>query len=159
MVNNVYSITLQNYTVSGFQITNLNGAISYTNTGTNSNGNLVITGTGGYIGTSGSLLDTVNMNYQYEWIAGENSSPLSNLQFKVTGALYGYAEGNTAIDSITSPLIKNCKTTGCNYYIQGTKDASVNGTNHLKHTDYGTPGGCSGQMAVTVNGVTSIVNQ
>ena len=158
-VNDVYSLTLQNYTISGFQVTGLNGSISYTNTGTNSNGNLVIAETGGYVGMTGSFLDTVSVNYQYEWVAGENSSPLSNLQFKITGSMYGNAEGNYAIDSITSPLIKNARTAGCNYFIQGTKYSSVNGTNHVKLTDYSSPGGCSGQMAVTYNGVTSIQNQ
>jgi hypothetical protein len=158
VVNNVYAITLQNYTVSGFQVTNLNGTMSYANTGTNANGNLVIAQTGGYIGNSGPLTDTINVGYQYEWIAGESSSPLANLQFKVTGATYGYANGNTAIDSITSPLTKNCKYAGCNFFIQGTRYSEINGS-QVKLTNYGNPGGCSGQMTVTVNGITSIENQ
>ena len=161
-VNNVFSLTLQNYSITGFQGLTLNGAISYTNTGANGNGNLVIAETGGYVGTNGTVYDTVTVNYQYEWIAGESSSPLSNLQFKITGSMNASGTNNgqsiTAVDSVTSPLIKNCRTVGCNYFIDGNKYTNVGGTN-ITLTNYGTPGGCSGQMAVTANGMTTIQNQ
>ncbi len=159
MVNNTYTLTFQNYSITGYPITQLNGNINLTNIGTNGNGNLVITETGGYTGMD-SLAATINFNYQYEWIAGSNSSPLSNLQFSVTGYTSGsFPNGITGVDSITTPLIKNCKTDGCNFYIQGTSVSIANGSTIIKSIDYSNPGGCSGQMAVTENGVTSIVKQ
>ena len=160
VVNNVCSLVLQNYTVSSLQITGLTGTVSFTNTGTNSNGNLVITETGGYVANQGSATDTLNVNYQYEWLQGESSSPLSGLQFRITGAAYGSSSTQvTGVDSIVTPLIRNYIMAGCNYYVQGTVYTTFNNSNTVKTIDYGNPGGCSGMMVVTQNGVSSIQHQ
>ena len=195
IVNNVYSISLHNYSIStptaqtsnttgtdpisstpvdssnmtygnnggittGSTVVAFKGIISYTNTGYNGNGNLVLEETGSFVATSNSFIDTANVNYNYEWIAGVNSSPLSNLQFSITGSTYStFSDGSTSTLTITSALIKNCKTTGCNFCIQGTTSLVSSNLPYIKYFDYGNPGGCSGQVAVTVNGVTSIKNQ
>ena len=160
LVNNVYSLTFQNYAVSGLPFSDLTGAISFTNTGTNSNGNLVITEAGGYVCNVSSATDTVNVNYQYEWLQGENSSPLSGLQFRITGAAYASSSSQaTGVDSIVTPLIRNYLMAGCNYYVHGTVYTTFTNSNTVKVMDYGNPGGCSGMMVVTQNGVSSIQHQ
>jgi hypothetical protein len=190
VVNDVYTISLQNYTITSSQVTGgnsqvttnpstspnstgntvpssspittvtgFNGSVSYTNTGYNGNGNLVLVEAGSFVALNGSNTDTVNMGFQYEWIAGVNSSPLSNLQFKVTGTSYGSSsQGSMDTLTITSALTKSCKTTGCNFCSLGTTTLSSN-TSSPKYSDFSIPGGCSGQVQVTVNGVASIQNQ
>ena len=156
IVNNVYSLTLQNYTCSNSPV--VNGSISYTNTGYNSNGNLVLAETGTLSSSNGSAYDTLSANYQYEWISGAYNSQLSGYQFSVTGGCnLTSSSSDTGSITITSPLIKNCKSEHCNFNIQGTAVSTWN--NHIKYMDYGRPGACSGQMTVTENGVTSIQNQ
>jgi hypothetical protein len=153
VVNNVWAVTYQGYTGGSFS--NLNGSVSFTNTGTNVNGNLVLVQAGNYVYSSGAATDTININYSYEWIAGETSSPLSDLQFKITGSCTGASStGQTASNTITSPLTKNMKTPGCNFFVSGKTHSVAPGK--TIDTDYGTPGGCSGLMAVTQNGMTSI---
>jgi hypothetical protein len=139
---------------------NINGSISITNTGPNTNGNLVIAQTGTYTNTTSSATCTVNVNYNCEWIAGESSSPLSNLQFSITGLVNSSSTDGT-LDSIviTTPLIKNSKTPGCNYYISGNAYTNSNVALYPTYLNYSNPGGCSGQVAETVNGVTNILNQ
>jgi hypothetical protein len=166
VVNNVFMITFQNYAISspahagGHSVSNVNGSVSLTNTGTNSNGNLVLTQTGGYVATSQGNTDTINFNYSYEWIAGESSTPLTDVQFKITGSANGsFSNGIQSSTTITSPLIKNSKTPGCNYFIQGTTYTIAPDTTKNETIDYGNPGGCSGQMSVTEHGVTTIQNQ
>jgi hypothetical protein len=156
VVNNVWAVTYQGYTFGSFA--NVNGAISFTNTGTNINGNLVLVEAGNYVYSSGSATDTINVGYNYEWIAGETSSPLADLQFKITGSCSGSSStGQTASNTITSALTRNMKTPGCNFYVLGTTHSVSPGK--TEDTDYGTPGGCSGLMAVTKNGMTSVVPQ
>jgi len=192
VVNNVYSISLQNYTIStpttpstgsnqplssptdpsnllgGNQamanppkVTGFNGSVSYTNTGPNTNGNLVLAETGNFVSSTGSETDTISVNYQLEWVAGVNSNPLSDLQFSITGSsVASTSVGIVDSANITSPIIKNAKwSSGCNYCIQGTVSTVVSGSSYTKFIDFGNPGGCSGQMAVTENGVTTIQNQ
>ena len=156
LANNTITIAFQNYTVSG---TTINGSIGLENLGPNANGNDVITQTGSYIGVSQGETDTMNINYQYEWLAGESSSPAANWQFSITGAIHGSSSKGSTLDiNITSPLIKNGKNPTCPYYISGTQEITM-GTHPVKYVDFGNPGGCSGQVAVTQNGVTTIVNQ
>ena len=156
-INNVISIIYQNYTI--FDSITVNGEISVTNTGYNSNGNLVLTQTGTYSSVRPSEADTANVNYQYEWIAGVNNVPSSNLQFQVTGQVTGSSSlGETATYSIVTPLIKNAKTPGCNFVIQGTTRLVYGGTNIIDF-DFGNPGGCSGYMNVTENGVSHTQRQ
>jgi hypothetical protein len=130
------------------------------NTGYNTNGNLVITQIGSYTSAHGTEVDTFNGNQTYEWVAGVNSNPLSNLQFNITGSSWATSStGLSASVTITSTLTKNCKTPGCNYYIAGTTYTIAPDTTKNKTINYSTPGGCSGQMAVTQYGLTSIQNQ
>ena len=157
VVNNVCTFTFQNYNFNGWTI---NGSVLLTNTGLNTNGNLVLTQTASYVGASGGVTDTINENYSYEWIAGVNSNPFSDLQFNITGSSWGASSnGQTASSTITSTLTKNCKTPGCNYYIAGTVSTVVPDPTQCNTKNYSTPGGCSGQVSVTQNGVTSIQNQ
>jgi hypothetical protein len=156
VVNNVWAVTYQGYTMGGFA--NVNGSISFTNTGTNLNGNLVLAEAGSYYYSSGSATDTITVGYNYEWIAGETSSPLADLQFKITGSCSATSTtGQTASNTITSALTRNMKTPGCNFYVSGTAHSTSPGK--TEDIDYGTPGGCSGEMAVTKGGMTSIVHQ
>ncbi len=157
VVNNVITATFQNYSVAG---TLYNGSVSLSNYGPNGSGNTVIAQSGQFSVMAQQQItpDTATVYYEYEWLAGENSSPAANYQFSITGGAH-----SSQLDSlvITTPLIKNGKNPGCNYYIQGTEysvSPSLLGPQY-KYTDYGTPGGCSGQKAVTQNGVTTIVNQ
>ncbi len=155
VVNNTKTITMQSLSINGITY---DGSISFTNTGTNANGNLVIAQSGSYTMGNGSQSATVNIDYQYEWIAGESSSPLANCQFKITGnCTASDGSGEIASTTITSPLVKNFKTAGCNYYIQGTVHTSS--ASKTEDLDYSSPGGCSGQVAVTENGITSLRDQ
>lgn len=155
LVNNVITLSFQNYV---FDTSEVNGSLSFTNTGYNTNGNLVITEIGTFYILSGGQLDTFNLNYQLEWIAGESSSPLSNLQFSITGGITLTSATQTASNTITSPLIKNSKTPGCNYYIQGTVHAQRS-NGYYWDVDYSNPGGCSGLFQVNENGTISTQHQ
>ena len=156
VVNNVMTVSYQNYALNGAVV---NGGISLTNQGPNSNGNQVIVETGSFVASSSTESDTVNGNLQIEWLAGEFSSPASNWQFSVTGSNYGANSNGTSITTtINTPLIRNAKDPGCNFYIQGTKQIAVS-SQPTVYIDYGNPGACSGQQAVTKSGVTNIVPQ
>jgi len=160
-------MTFNNYGVTGYSNgatgSVYNGTVSMLNTGTNSNGNLVLAISANFtVAQDSETLTFSGNNYQYEWIAGESSSPLSNLQFKITG---GYScistSGDSAVVAVTTPLIKNQKTPGCNFYIQGVLQTTfyIGGGASIETDDYSNPGGCSGKMVVTKNGVSSIQNQ
>ena len=154
-VNNVISVTYQDYKVDSLIV---NGTVSYSNTGYNGNGNLVITQTGILVIDQTSEGDTLNFGFNYEWLAGANTYPAANLQFGITGQVTGTNNlGQTASTAVTSPLIRNSKTPGCNYIIQGTVRSQYPGT--IMDTDFGNPGGCSGLKTVTTNGVTSLDHQ
>ena len=159
-VNNVMTITYQNYGLNGNLI---NGFVSMSNTGINGNGNPVITQVGNYYAVrsnnqGGSETDTMNINMAYEWLAGEFSSPAANWQFSITGSVAATSSlGGSAGLTVTSPLIKNCHNSTCNFIIQGMEH-SYNGSN-TQDIDFGNPGGCSGQESVTSNGVTKVVHQ
>jgi|GEM_PF-3378687 hypothetical protein len=162
VVNNVISATMQNYSING---TLFNGTISATNTGTNGRGNLVFLETALFTKLAPQQIstDTLNGSFAYEWVAGESSSPEQNLQFSVTGGWTStYTAGQMDSLVITTPLLKNAKTTNaCNYYIQGTQ-YTVTKTpmgEQYSYYDYSNPGSCSGQVAVTTNGVTVTQNQ
>jgi hypothetical protein len=156
LVNSAITITYQNYSINAATI---NGSVSFVNTGPNGNGNQVITETGTIIATSSTETDTMNVNYSNEWLAGEFSSPASNWQFSITGSiLAGVSTGKTGGLVITSALIKNAKTPGCNFYIQGTETISVTGQ-ATQYVDYGNPGNCSGLKSVTKNGTTTVEKQ
>ena len=111
-----------------------NGTISATNTGTNGRGNLVFLETALFTKLAPQQIstDTLNGSFAYEWVAGESSSPEQNLQFSVTGGWTStYTAGQMDSLVITTPLLKNAKTTNaCNYYIQGTQYTAVSYT-HL----------------------------
>jgi len=159
LTNNVFQITYQNYYSDSILY---NGTMSITNMGPNGSGNLVLAEQGNFTVAQGSQTATVAGNYGYEWIAGESSSPLSNLQFKITGGLSLTMDANDSIVStVSTPIIKNCKTTGCNFRIGGVQQITyyIGGTTTFETQDFGNPGGCSGQVAVTKNGVTNIINQ
>ena len=153
---------MQNYSLNG---TLINGIISVTNIGPNGSGNLVLlqSATLSKLGPQQIQADSLNINYAYEWVSGESSSPAQNWQFSVTGGwTSSFAAGQTDSLVITSPLLKNAKTTNaCNYYISG-QQYTVKKTpmgNQYSYYDFSNPGSCSGQVAVTTNGTTVIQNQ
>lgn len=158
VVNNVMTTTYNNYSVNG---TVYNGSVTLTNTGVDGNGYQVITETGTFSEQTQFQIqpNTINVNYAYEWVAGESSSPAANWQFNITGSVNDFQHDSIVI---VTPLSKNSKnTSGCSYYTAGTK-YYVQGTTlgpKYTFTDYGTPGGCSGQKSVTQNGVTTVENQ
>jgi len=161
LVNNVFTATYQNYTVNGSPF---NGSVSVTNIGANGNGNLVLLQTGSFYTKAPQEIsaDTLNINYQYEWIAGVNSSPAANWQFSVTGGWTStYTPGQMDSLVITTPLIKNAKNPGCNYYISGTQYSVTKTPQGEDYTyeDFGNPGGCSGQESVTHKGITTVQSQ
>jgi hypothetical protein len=160
-VNNAYGISYQNYQAGDSSV--FNGTMSITNTGPNGSGNLVLLEQASYTVTNGSSVLTVNGNFPYEWVAGESSQPYANLQFNVTGGLkLTFNTGDSLVQNVTSTLVKNCKTSGCNYTIAGVSTSTtysvVNGIS-VETDDFGNPGGCSGQYALTQNGITTIVSQ
>ena len=156
VVNNAITISYQNYSVGK---TTFNGSISFVNDGPNGNGNQVINETGTILTTSSTQTDTMIVNYNNEWLSGEFSSPAANWQFSTTGSIHaGSSTGKQANMLITSALIKNAKTPGCSFTIQGTETITLPGQ-ATQYIDFGNPGGCSGQKAVTQNGTTTIENQ
>ena len=162
LANNVISVTFQSYTFNG---TSFDGGISLTNTGPNGAGHDVLVESGAVVSKAPGEIsaDTVSESLQYEWIANESSSPAADWQFSITGEMNSsYKAGQSDSTVITTPLIKNAKsTTNCNYTIQGTLYTVTTTPQGLqyRYEDFGNPGGCSGQEAVTVNGVTDIQNQ
>jgi len=159
VTNNVFQITYQNYYSDSLLY---NGTMTMTNTGVNGNGNIVLVENGNFTVSQGGQSATVSGNYNYEWIAGESSSPLANLQFKITGGLsLTFDASDSTVSTYTTPVVKNCKTSGCNYKISGVQQVtyySASGST-IETDNYGTPGGCSGQYTLTSNGVSSIQNQ
>jgi hypothetical protein len=167
-VNNVITVTYQNYSVNGILH---NGSISVTNYGPNGSGNLVLAEVGTVTalntqtnqqGLQQIVTDTLNVNYQLEWIAGEGSSPAANLQFSITGGVTSsFAAGQADSVVIVTPLIKNSLNAGCNFYIQGTQYTvthTIMGL-HYRYEDFGNPGGCGGQESVTEDGITTVEAQ
>ncbi len=156
VANAQVTLSFQNYSLNG---TTINGAMTFENTGPNPNGNDVLTQVGSFTSVSAKETDTLSANYQYEWLAGENSSPAANWQFSITGSVHGSSSnGGVADITITSPLIKNAKNPTCGFYIAGTESVIVSG-NPDKFIDFGNPGGCSGLKSVTQNGSTTVVHQ
>jgi hypothetical protein len=161
LVNNVITATMQNYSVNGTQV---NGQVSVTNIGPNGNNNLVLleTATLAKQGPQQVQPDSLNANFAYEWIAGASSSPAQNWQFSITGGwTNSFVTGQSDSLVITTPLIKNAKNTGCNFTIQGTQYTVTKTPQGLQYVyeDFGNPGGCTGQVSVTKNGVTTVQNQ
>jgi hypothetical protein len=161
LVNNVISATMQNYSINGNRI---HGVVSVTNIGPNGSGNTVLLQSAALSKQGPQQInpDSLNINYSYEWISGESSSPAANWQFSITGGwINSFAAGQADTMLITTPLIKNSKNPGCNFYIQGTQYTATKtllGVQY-KYEDFGNPGGCTGQESVTQNGVTTVQNQ
>ena len=160
-VNTAFTATFQNFTVDANVY---DGAVGFTNIGPNGNSNLVLQFAGNftYNQPGQTQPDTMHINYAYEWIAGESSSPAANWQFSITGGVTSsFTAGQTDSLVITTPLIRNAKNPGCNYLISGTEytvKKTIQGLQY-RYVDYGNPGGCSDQAAVTINGVTTIQGQ
>ena len=156
VVNNSMTATFQNYSVNG---TTVNGSLNLVNNGPDPNGNQVIAETGMFISSTQTETDTLAVNYQIEWLSGEFSTPGTNWQFSITGAIHGGTSTGRTVDiTINNPLIKNARNPGCNFFIQGTEQVAVSGE-APKYRDFGNPGGCSGLKSVTQNGVTTVTNQ
>ena len=155
-VNAATSVSFQNYVINGATV---NGGVNIVNNGPNSNGNQVISETANFVATYQAEADSETVDYELEWLAGENSSPAANWEFSITGSVHqGSNNGQSATMTITTPLLRNAKNPGCNYYIQGTEQIDQTGV-ATKYIDFGNPGGCSGLRSVTQSGVTTVVSQ
>lgn len=153
--NNHLSIQFQNFWVDSVQIT---GGADVTNTGPNGSGNPVFVESMNIQAVEPAGSDSLTANYSYEWTQGQTSDPLSNLQFVATGSAVATNHlGYYSSLNITSPIVRNYATPGCNYIIQGTVFIHTAGEQD-QTIDFGN-GTCTGLETVTVNGVSTTKSQ
>ena len=91
-------------------------------------------------------------NLNWQWIAGMGSNPEKNVQFSITGSVNGYDnKHNSQVATITSPLLKNYATPGCNYIVGGIVSLVTNGS-ATDSLNFGDGTSCTGTYTQTVNG-------
>lgn len=112
----------------------------------NVNGMMILSTTGDTISHVASRTRT--------WVAGENTSALSDDVYNITGSGTNTRAGGKVINyTITSPLVLalNCK-----WIEQGTIDITPAGASKARTLDYGN-GTCDDQATISVNGKTRTI--
>ncbi len=122
----------------------------------------------GYINFTQTLNTTMTVNsiaypitgsMNWQWIQGINNNPAQNIQFSVTGSLNGYDKNkNSQVSTITSPLLRNFATAGCNYFVQGDVTVVTSGST-TAYVDYGNGTSCAGTFTETIGTTTTTYHQ
>jgi hypothetical protein len=133
----------------GMTITSYTDGSGYINFSQAINATMTVSGTGYPV--------TGTLNWQ--WIKGINNQPAQNIQFSVTGSVNGFDKNkNAQTVTITSALLRNFATTGCNYFVEGDVTVATAGS-ATEYVDYGNGTSCSGTYTVTVNGTPTTYQQ
>jgi hypothetical protein len=155
LTNNSIVCSFNNFSVDNQQMT---GTFSFHNNGRNTQGHITFNENINVQTTTNGVTDSINGAALYEWIGGQNSNTLADLQFKITGsATASDHKGRQVTSTITNALIRNYDTPGCNFYIEGKVLVRQSGQPD-ETFDYGN-GTCTGLVKILCNGQTTVKHQ